>query len=308
MEHTTPSPAEAPTLTIAQAVACFDPRLPNQLVRIHGEVSDVSRASARQHCYFTLSDGTAQIPCVLWKRVAKGLSAWVSDGLQVEVLCWVQTSPRGQIELDIRSLSVRSERGPRASARDELRSALTNDGILNPTKRRSLPSNARCIGVVTSLSGDVIHDIVRVIRRRAPGTLVHTVSTRVTGAGAAAEIADAIRMLGAAGTSDVIVVARGGGSAADLAAFDCEEVVRAIAESPVPVISAIGHETDNSLADEAADMRAATPSEAAEIAIADRAGSDSNAGAEAAAELHLQIGGAVVVVRVPTASSAPVLS
>lgn len=292
-EPTTPS--TLPTRSIAQAIAQYDAAIPHHpLIRVEGEVSDLSRANSG-HLYFRLSDGEKEIPCVMWKGVARTLPVSPRDGLLVAAACWIQRSPRGGLELDVRALEVRGALGPRSSAREELRKRLAAEGLLDPARKRALPVNPTCLGVVTSLACDVIHDLVRVLRRRAPGLLVHTVSTRVTGEGAADEIASAIRALSATGTASPIVVARGGGSAGDLAAYDSEVVVRAIAESQVPVVVAVGHEPNVSLADQVADLRCATASEAAELVTAD---SSPVLATGPASEISLRTGTLLVTVRV----------
>jgi exodeoxyribonuclease VII large subunit len=156
-------------------------------------------------------------------------------------------------------------------ALERLRQKLEAEGLTAPSRKRPLPRHPRVVGVVTSPSGAVFHDIVNVIRRRAPWTRVVLAGCRVQGDGAAADIAGAIRLFGRCEAADVLIVGRGGGSVEDLWAFNEEVVARAIADSPIPIISAVGHETDITIADLVADLRAPTPSAAAEYAVPDRA-------------------------------------
>lgn len=306
MSLTNPYPSLAPDVTvlsIAQAIQQYDPRTPRHpLIWVEGEISDLSRANSG-HSYFTLSDGRDQIACALWKGVARSLPVRVQDGLLVAVHCWVQTSPKGgNLELDIRNVVVQSANGPRRVALNELEAKLHAEGLLDPSRKRALPPQPTSIGVVTSPAGNVIHDITRIIQRRAPGVQIQLAPARVSGEGAAAEIAEAIRSLGRSGGANPIIVARGGGSACDLDAFNAEVVARAITESPVPIISAIGHEPDITIADLVADVRCATPSEAAEIAVPELS---RHVAPIEHLEIQLRLGDASVVVRLPATASAP---
>jgi exodeoxyribonuclease VII large subunit len=178
---------------------------------------------------------------------------------------------RGEFQLTVRELEGEGEAGLWKLAFEKLRARLEAEGLLDPSRRRRLPPFPRSIGVVTSLTGAALHDILTVLGRRAPWTRVVLRGTRVQGEGAALEIAHAIRTLAASGEVELLIVGRGGGSIEDLWAFNEEPVARAIAECPVPVISAVGHETDITIADLVADLRAPTPSAAAESAVRDGA-------------------------------------
>lgn len=312
MNPTLPSlslPAGAVAIPLARAIADFDPQVSHPpYVWVQGEISDLRRA-ASGHQYFTLSEGATEIPCVLWEKVARGIAIRVEDSLAVAVHGWIQTHPqRGHLELDVRDLIVQGPQGPRQTAVDELKAKLAAEGLLDPARKRGLPVRPRCIGVVTSPTGNVIHDITRILQRRAPGVQTQLAPTRVSGDGAAAEIAAAVRSLSASGTASPIILARGGGSRSDLAPFNSEAVARAIAECAVPVISAIGHEPDVTIADLVADVRCATPSEAAELAVPDLAAAGvamEVAAGHGMAELRLQIGNTSVLVRLPVSPSAP---
>ena len=280
--------------------ATYHPRL-----WVGGEISDVSRARSGHH-YFTLSDGGMQIPCVLWKHVARGIPLPPRDGLLVWINGWVQPHPeRGYPELDVREIVLRSAQGPQRRATDELQTALAAEGLLDPARKRPLPDRIHSVAVVTSPAGDVVHDIRRILQQRAPHVDVELVPTRVSGEGAAREIAEAIRTVDRVGTASVILVARGGGSAADLRAFNEEVVARAVAESHLPVVTAIGHEPNLTLADRVADLSCATPSEAAarvaERALdprAERASAEAGAAVGHATEFTIHVGGSRVSVRV----------
>ena len=239
-------------------------------VAVRGEVSGFKRYTSG-HCYFALKDETSRVQCVLWRQQALKLTFRIEDGMRVTVRgaasVFVQS---GSYQLYVDSMA-REGVGDLYLRFEELKKKLAAEGLFDPARKRELPLLPKVIGVATSRSGAVIRDIIRVSKRRDPNVGVLLAPCAVQGAGAAEEIVRAIERLNADGRPDVILVGRGGGSLEDLWAFNEECVVRAIAESPVPVISAVGHETDVTLADFAADARAATPSMAAELAVQDRA-------------------------------------
>jgi exodeoxyribonuclease VII large subunit len=176
---------------------------------------------------------------------------------------------RGEYQLVARSLEGEGEEGLWKLAFERLRSKLDQEGLLRPERKRPLPRFPRTVGIVTSLSGAALHDILTVLRRRAPWIRVLVRGVRVQGEGAAEEIADGIRVMGASGLVEVLIIGRGGGSQEDLWAFNEEPVARAVADSPVPLISAVGHEVDVTISDLVADLRAPTPSAAAEAVAPD---------------------------------------
>jgi exodeoxyribonuclease VII large subunit len=176
---------------------------------------------------------------------------------------------RGEFQLSVRQVEAHGEEGLWKLAFERLRARLEEEGLLDPARRRPIPRFPQAVGVVTSPTGAAFRDILTVIRRRAPWTRVVLLGTRVQGEGAAAEIARAIEVLAGSGEVDVLIVGRGGGSIEDLWAFNEEPVARAISESPVPVISAVGHEVDVTISDLVADLRAPTPSAGAEAAVQD---------------------------------------
>jgi len=236
---------------------------------ITGEVANFTRARSG-HCYFTLRDGNAQLRCVMWRDDALRLPTTPEEGMSVRALGRLTVyAQRGDFQASVTELVAKGD-GLWKLALERLRRKLEAEGLTDPARKRPLPRYPRVIGVVTSPSGAVFHDIVNVVRRRAPWTRVVLAGCRVQGDGAAADIAGAIRRLAAHGRAEVLIVGRGGGSAEDLWAFNEEVVARAIAGCPVPVISAVGHETDVTIADLVADLRAPTPSAAAESAVPDR--------------------------------------
>ncbi|HET7321652.1 MAG TPA: exodeoxyribonuclease VII large subunit, partial [Longimicrobiaceae bacterium] len=237
---------------------------------VAGEVANFTRARSG-HCYFTLRDESSQLRCVMWRDEARRLPTTPQEGMQVRVLGRLSFyESRGEFQLVAAELEGRGD-GLWKLALERLRTRLAAEGLTAPERKRPLPSCPGTVGVVTSPSGAVLHDIATVVRRRAPWTRIVLAGCRVQGEGAAEEIAAAIRLIGRAECAEVLIVGRGGGSVEDLWAFNEEPVARAIAESPVPVISAVGHETDVTIADLVADLRAPTPSAAAEAAVPDGA-------------------------------------
>ncbi len=233
-------------------------------VWVAGEVSNFARPQSG-HCYLTLKDDRAQMRAVLWRGAAARLRFDLNDGL--EVICRGHLdlyAPRGSYQLVIDEIVPRGV-GALELALRQLREKLAREGLFDPARKRPLPTLVRRIAVVTSPTGAAIHDFLQVLARRWRGADVLVVPVRVQGEGAAAEIAAAIETVNRLPTPfDCLVVTRGGGSMEDLWAFNEEPVVRAIAASRIPVVSAIGHEIDVTLSDLAADLRALTPSEAAE--------------------------------------------
>jgi len=237
-------------------------------IRVVGEVTGFTRARSG-HCYFSLRDADSQIRCVMWRDEARRLPTSPEEGMQVRALGRISFYPaRGELQLVVSSLEARGE-GLWKLAVERLRSRLEGEGLTAAARKRPLPRYPSTIGVVTSASGAVLHDIVNVVRRRAPWTRIVLCGCRVQGEGAAAEIAAAIEQFGKSGIADVLIVGRGGGSVEDLWAFNEEIVARAIAASPIPVVSAVGHETDVTISDLVADLRAPTPSAAAEATVPD---------------------------------------
>src|SRR5437763_933594 len=247
-------------------------------VWVEGEISNFKMA-ASGHWYFTIKDESAQLHAKCFRGVNGRIRFRPADGLQVRVRGRLTVyEPRGDYELIVEGLDPVGA-GALRVAFEQLRARLTAEGLFDEALKRPLPLLPRRVGIVTSPTGAALRDILHVLTRRTRTVNVIVAPTRVQGTGASREIARAIALLNAhhraalaAGqfdeTIDAIIVGRGGGSVEDLWAFNEEEVARAIRASQIPIISAIGHETDVTIADFAADVRAATPSAAAEIVAA----------------------------------------
>ena len=234
-------------------------------VRVEGEVSGLKR-SGPGHLYFCLKDTEAQLDCVMFSREAARLRFRVEEGMAVRCRGRLTIfEGRGKFQMSVSALEPTGA-GALALAFEQLKKKLQAEGLFESARKRPLPFLPRRIGVVSSSSGAVLHDIIRVAHRRYPVAIL-LAPTPVQGEGASAAIAAALRRLGEVPDVDVIILARGGGSLEDLWAFNEEGVARAIVASRVPVISAVGHETDFTIADFAADLRAPTPSAAAELAV-----------------------------------------
>lgn len=237
---------------------------------VSGEVANWKRAGSG-HCYFSLKDESAQLRCVMWRGDAARLPMDPEEGMKVRVLGQLTVyESRGEFQLVAKLLEDEEGEGLWRLAFERLRTRLEEEGLLAPERKRPLPRFPQTVGVVTSPSGAALHDILTVLRRRAPWLRVVLAGARVQGEGASQEIADAVRRLGASGRIDVLIVGRGGGSIEDLWAFNEEPVSRAIAACPVPVVSAVGHEVDVTISDLVADLRAPTPSAAAEAVAPDK--------------------------------------
>lgn len=239
-------------------------------VWVAGEVTGWKR-HASGHCYFALRDARAQIRCVMFAQDARRLPTDPAEGMEVRAFGAITLyERRGEYQLRASVVEGAGGDGLWRLAFDRLRAALDGEGLLAPARKRRLPSHPVTVGVVTSRDGAALQDILRVIGERAPWTRVLLAPARVQGDGAAGEIAAALARLALTGRADVIVVGRGGGSIEDLWAFNDEVVARAIVAAAVPVVSAVGHEVDVTIADLVADARAPTPSAAAELVTPDR--------------------------------------
>ena len=244
-----------------------DPTL--RSVRLRGEISNFKRHSSG-HWYFTLKDDRCRISAVMFRQNAMRQSIRPMDGMSVVVSGQVSLyAESGTYQIYCENMRPDGV-GTLYQQFEALKRKLQAEGLFDAARKQPLPWRPRKIAVVTSLTGAVLHDIRRVAARRDPGVPLVLLPVQVQGQGAAEEIAAAIRHAGDLPEVDVIITGRGGGSMEDLWAFNEEIVARAIAESPVPVISAVGHETDTTIADFVADARASTPSNAAEMAVPDR--------------------------------------
>lgn len=237
---------------------------------VQGEVSNLSFPSSG-HCYFTLKDSGAQLRCVMFKSSVKNLKFRPADGMALIVRGHISVyDQRGEYQLICEYLEP-SGVGALQTAFLQLKEKLAGEGLFAEEHKRPLPRFPRRVGVVTSPTGAAIHDILNVLKRRFASLEVQIYPVRVQGEGAALEIARAIDDLNRLAEADVLIVGRGGGSLEDLWPFNEEVVARAIHRSKIPIISAVGHETDWSICDFAADLRAPTPSAAAELVIASAA-------------------------------------
>jgi exodeoxyribonuclease VII large subunit len=252
-------------------------------VRVAGEISSFVRA-ASGHCYFSLKDSSGQLRCAMFKRAASGLAFVPREGQRVEVSGRLGVyEPRGELQLVVEAM-VEAGEGNLYEQFVLLKARLQAEGLFEPERKKPLPTRVRGIGLVTSLGAAALHDVVSALQRRVPHIPVLISPASVQGANAAAELAQALQALYAmaargadanvdsdTGTVhsaipiDVVLLVRGGGAMEDLWSFNDEALARVLAQSPVPVISGIGHETDFTIADFVADLRAPTPTAAAEL-------------------------------------------
>ena len=233
---------------------------------VEGEISNFTAATSG-HLYFTLKDANAQLSAVMFRGSAAKLNFKLKDGLQVIAFGQVSVyEKRGQYQLIVGQMMPKGL-GALQLAFEELKQRLAKEGLFDPARKKPIPTLPQRIGLVTSPSGAAIRDFLNIIGRRYPNVHIVINPVRVQGAGAAEEIAAAIDEFNALELADVLIVTRGGGSLEDLWAFNEEIVARAIARSRIPTISAVGHEIDFTIADFVADLRAPTPSAAAELVV-----------------------------------------
>jgi exodeoxyribonuclease VII large subunit len=245
---------------------CLEAAFP--LTWVGGEISNLTLA-ASGHVYFSLKDASAQVRCVMWRNRAQLLGWRPENGQQVEVRALVSFyEPRGEFQLNVETIR-RAGQGDLFERFLRLKAQLEAEGLFTAEIKRPLPEHPRALAVVTSLQAAALRDVLTTLRRRAPHVRIDLYPTPVQGEGAADRIAAAVQ-LAAAGGCDAILLCRGGGSIEDLWSFNEEVVARAIRASRLPVVAGIGHETDFTIADFAADRRAATPTAAAEILSPDR--------------------------------------
>jgi len=272
-----PADATAKALSVTQLLRRMKRVLETQVgeLWVEGEISNL-RKQASGHWYFTLKDDAAQISCAMFGAKRRAGSEVLADGTQVRVFGEATLyESRGQLQLVV----VKAERagsGDLQARFEALKRKLEGEGLFDAARKKPIPRFPQRVGIVTSGTGAAIQDILQVLSRRAPWVQPVLYPVRVQGRGAELEIARAMREMGSPEAHgiprcDVIIVGRGGGSIEDLWNFNEEVVARAIADCPIPVISAVGHETDFTIADFVADLRAPTPSAAAELAVADGA-------------------------------------
>ena len=261
-----------PPLTVSDLNRRVRALLENQFetLWVVGELSNVKPAPSG-HWYFCLKDATAAVDCAMYRSRAQFLDFRPENGLRVEVRARVTLyEPRGSYQLAVDELR-RAGRGPLHEAFEKLKAKLAAEGLFEAGRKRALPRFPRAIGIVTSREAAALRDMLTTLRRRSPMTAVVIYPAQVQGEGAAGQIARAIARAGERAECDVLVVGRGGGSLEDLWAFNEEVVARAIAACPLPVVSGVGHETDFTIADFVADVRAPTPTAAAALVSPDRA-------------------------------------
>ena len=241
-----------------------DEYLNNVLVK--GEISNFKHHYTG-HMYFTLKDESSLIKCIMFKSYTSNLNFVPKDGMKVMVLGTVSVFERDGVYQIYCKAMQEDGLGSLHVAYEELKKKLSEEGLFDESHKNAIPQMPKCIGVLTSNTGSVIRDIINVSTRRNPNVYIKLLPVPVQGEGAAAKIAKAIKIMNEKKMSDVIILARGGGSLEDLWPFNEEIVARAIYNSEIPVISAVGHETDFSFSDFVADLRAPTPSAAAELAV-----------------------------------------
>ena len=238
------------------------------LVWVAGEISNFKRYDSG-HCYFTLKDEAAQVDAVMFRHKAQYLDWQPQNGMQVEVRATATVyEARGKFQLAVDAMR-RAGLGALYAAFEKLKAKLEQEGLFDPALKRELPAFPRTVGVVTSPQAAALRDVITALRRRMPGINIIIYPTPVQGEGAGAKIAEAIVLAGERVECDVLIVCRGGGSIEDLWAYNEEVVARAIRACPVPVVSGVGHETDFTIADFVADVRAPTPTAAAELVSPD---------------------------------------
>ena len=264
-------PEQPPVLTPSQLNTLARDLLESAfpLVWMEGELGNVTRPGSG-HLYFTLKDARAQVRCAMFKPKSQWLKFVPREGLKVLGRGRLTLyEARGDYQLVFDHLEEAGE-GALRRAFEALQARLAAEGLFDATRKRPLPTWVRRVAVITSPTGAAVRDVLSVLARRLPLLEVDVLPSLVQGESAAAQITDLLRRAAASGRYEVVLLARGGGSLEDLWAFNDEALVRAIAASPVPVVSAVGHETDFTLADFAADLRAPTPSVAAELLVPDR--------------------------------------
>lgn len=265
-------PAGGEALSVAELTRLVKTLLEDRvgLVTVVGEVSGL-KASPSGHVYFSLKDSVALVDCVVWRSAAMRIRDLPADGARATVRGKLTVyEPRGRYQLVVSSIVADSAKGELWQKFEMLKEKLAAQGLFDAERKALLPESPKTVGIVTSPTGAALRDILKILSRRAPNVRVVVSPTPVQGRDAAPGIAAAIARLDAWGGADVVIVGRGGGSLEDLWAFNEEEVALAIAGSRTPVVSAVGHETDFTIADFVADARAATPSEAAERIAPDR--------------------------------------
>lgn len=252
-------------------------------IQVRGEISNFKRYSSG-HCYFTLKDAGGVLKAVMFKTAVRTLRFEPQNGDTVIAVGRISVYERDGVYQLYTDLMIPEGTGDLMLAFEQLKQKLLNEGLFDESRKKQLPVNPKTVGIITSPSGAAVRDLIIVSRRRNKGIKLLLYPVRVQGKEAPAEIAHAIEFMNRNKMADVLIVGRGGGSIEELWAFNEEQTVRAVAASEIPVVSAVGHETDFTLTDFAADKRAATPSQAAEIVVA-----DANAYLNSVAELEKRL-------------------
>jgi exodeoxyribonuclease VII large subunit len=254
--------------TVAELNGAIAERLSQEFsnIWVSGEISGLKLA-ASGHCYFTIKDSESQLRAVCWRGTYRMLKFKPRDGVEILARGKIEVyEPRGEYQLIVDHIEPQGL-GALQVAFEQLKKKLAAEGLFEQARKRPLPALPNRIGIVTSPTGAVIRDILQILERRFPGLHIRLYPAQVQGAGAAEAVIEGIRYFSESGWAEVLIVARGGGSLEDLWTFNEEAVARAIAACRIPVISAVGHETDFTIADFVADLRAPTPSAAAELVI-----------------------------------------
>lgn len=258
-------------LSVSDALALAKGALETVRIRVIGEVSELTDRPGYKAIYFSLKDEGAVMPCIMWRDVYASCGAQIRDGQCVEVTgLFTAYVAKGRMQFQVRALSVAGEGVLRMQVA-ALARALETEGLMAPERKRRPPQFPRRIGLVTSPRGKAVHDVLRTLRRRYPLAEVVLAGVQVEGEGAVDELVRGIETVGREPGVDVVILGRGGGSYEDLMPFNSEALARAIVACPVPVVTGIGHEPDTSIADMVADVRASTPTAAAETVAPDRA-------------------------------------
>ncbi|MGO9480638.1 MAG: exodeoxyribonuclease VII large subunit [Candidatus Kryptoniota bacterium] len=272
LDEAQPASSEENTLKVKDLLRLVKGALERNFpaVVVEGEISNFKRHMPSGHLYFTLKDDQAQVRVVMWRSDAARVRFNISDGMNVLVKGKISIyEPRGDFQLYAANILPVGE-GSLQLAFEQLKKKLDDEGLFSEEHKKPLPEFPKRIGAVTSLEGAAVRDIISIINRRFPAVELIIYPVKVQGDGAAEEIAEAIKGFNKVPNIDVMIVGRGGGSLEDLWAFNEEIVARAIYESKIPVISAVGHQVDFTIADFVADVRAATPSAAAELVVPDK--------------------------------------
>lgn len=258
-----------PALSVSGALALAKGALEGVTVRLVGEVSEVSNKPGYKAVYFSVKDASASLPCMMWNNRFQASGVALRVGMLVELTGrFTLYAAKGRMNFDVFSLSLAGEGNLRMQVAN-LAKKLQAEGLMAPERKRPLPLHPERIGVVTSPRGAAVHDVLRTLRRRFPLATVKLAGVPVEGAQAPAYLCEGLRCVVAAGV-DVVLLVRGGGSFEDLMPFNDEGVARMVAACPVPVVTGIGHEPDTTIADMVADLRASTPTAAAESVVAHR--------------------------------------